>query len=540
MIAAHSTNVSRARRITRAGQIFLIGISGCLGLLLTRPGLASASTSVAETLQQVQESIQRGDLAGARSQLTKALKEFPEEAGFVNLLGVVEAQQGNYRAAESNFKKAIEKAPHFTGATLNLGRLYQENIGTDPEALQKSLDTYERLLRFEPRNAEANYQTALLLGRQGSFRESLEHLSRLSTAGQERPQALALRCADYAALGERSRADAEAIRLLASPGLTEADILPILPTLEKHQRDDLGVRLLEGLVERKLASLSAFDQLSLLYERRGQLDRARSTLEKEAEGKPNSVSLLVELAHVANQQRDYNGALGYLAHARDLEPQNAGVHFFFGMVCVELDLAQEAYNSLKKAVSLDPSNPYYNYALGAVAAQRDDPREALPYFRKYCELQPQDPRGRFALGAAYYYSHDYELARKELEGVAKVRETAAGAHYFLGRLANQEGNLPEAVRELHEALEVNPNNADAYAELGHVHIKQKDYALAEKALRRALEIDSNNYTANLNLMVLYQRTGDQRAGAQAQRFEEIRKKRSERAKEFLRTIEVRP
>jgi Zn-finger domain-containing protein len=41
-------------------------------------------------------------------------------------------------------------------------------------------------------------------------------------------------------------------------------------------------------------------------------------------------------------------------------------------------------------------------------------------------------------------------------------------------------------------------------------------------------------------MMLYQRTKDQRLEAQAQRFEQVRKKRSERAKEFLRVIEVRP
>ena len=85
-----------------------------------------------------------------------------------------------------------------------------------------------------------------------------------------------------------------------------------------------------------------------------------------------------------------------------------------------------------------------------------------------------------------------------------------------------------------------PNYADAHAELGRVRLNRKEYSLAEKELLRALEIDPNNYTANLNLMVLYQRTKDPRAKAQASRFGEVKKRRAERAKEFLRTIEVRP
>ncbi len=68
------------------------------------------------------------------------------------------------------------------------------------------------------------------------------------------------------------------------------------------------------------------------------------------------------------------------------------------------------------------------------------------------------------------------------------------------------------MRELRLALEGDPNYADAHAELGRVRLNRKEYPLAEKELARALEIDPNNYTANLNLMVLYQRTKDPRAG----------------------------
>ncbi len=537
---AREIKMADSKKALRRYRTCLLGLAACLSFLFPYSRREPASTAPAEILERVQQLIQQGDLAEARIQLTRALKDFPREAGLHNLLGVVEAQQGNYRPAESNFEKAIEEDPRFTGAYLNLGRLYQGNAGKDPKAFQKGLETYRRVLEFEPSNVEARYQSAVLLERLGSFKASLNHLSRLPAADQERPQALGVRCADFAGLGERAQADTAAARLLSSPALTEADVVSILPTLEGHQRSDLEVRLLEGLVEQQLASSNSLHQLGLLYERQEQLDRARETLEKAAKGQPNSPPLLLELARVANKQQDYKGALGYLAHARDLEPQNAGIHFFFGMVCVEENLAQEAYNSLKQAVSLDPKNPYYNYALGAVAVERDDPREAIPYFQKYCQLKTQDPRGRFALGAAYFYSHDYGMARKELEGVANYRETAAGAHYFLGRLANQEGRLSEAVRELQQALETNRNYADAYAELGHVYLNQKEYVLAEKALLRALEIAPDNYLGNLNLMILYQRTKDRGAEAQTKRFEVVKKKRAERAKEFLRSVEVRP
>ena len=242
---------------------------------------------------------------------------------------------------------------------------------------------------------------------------------------------------------------------------------------------------------------------------------------------------------MADEQKDYTGALGYLAHAREIEPQNASIHFFWGMVSVQLNLEEEAYQALKKAVALDPNNAYYNYALGAVAMQREESSEAIPYFQKYCQLKPHDPRGLLALGSAYFTSHDDDQAEKVLAPIADNPEVAAGARYYLGKIANQKGNFPEAVAQLQMALKAYPNYADAYAERGLVHLKQRDYPDARSDLLKALAINPDSFTANMNLLMLYQRTKDPKADEQAKRFEQVRQERAQRAKEFLRTIEVR-
>src|SRR5205807_6416172 len=162
--------------------------------------------------------------------------------------------------------------------------------------------------------------------------------------------------------------------------------------------------------------------------------------------------------------------------------------FFFGMVCVDLDLPVEARRSLTEAVRMDSKNAYYNYALGAVAVQSRTPGDAVPYFQEYIAHKPEDPRGRFALGAAYFYSANYDAARKELHAVEKRRETAAGAHYFLGRIAKQEENLALAESELRQAA-AKPMFADAIAELAHVHIRMEKYADARMELEPARELE---------------------------------------------------
>jgi tetratricopeptide (TPR) repeat protein len=509
-------------------------------LLFLAVALAGAAApSDAGLLSKIQQLIRQGDLAGARERLNTALRQEPQEPALYNLLGVVDAQQGNYSAAEVDFKRAIDRAPGFEGALLNLGRLYLENSSKDAQALRKALDTYQRVLRYQPGNVEALYQSALLLALQGAFRESLKHLDRMPADEQARPQALAVGCADYSGLGDSLSAAKVAERLLRDPAFSEADVLPLLPVFESRDVA-LAAKLIEGLAAKNRASPATVGRLGALYEHEGKLVQARELLEKTAQAGAPSVSLLSELARVAYQQHDWEGALGYLAHARDLEPNNASIHFFFGIVSVELNLPLEARKSLEQAVRLNPGNPYYNYALGSVVVQGRNPGEAVPYFQKYIESKPDDPRGRFALGAAYFYAGNYETARKQLEGVANRSETAAGAHYFLGRIAKQEDNLAEAERELQQAVAANSNFSDGLSELAHVHIRMQNYAAAGTELTRALQMEPENFRANANLLILYQKTKDPRAGEQQVKFEEIKKKRSENEQLLWRSIEVRP
>lgn len=509
-------------------------------LLLLATSAPPEGPPLAERLGRAQRLLEAKDRTAARRELLEALRLFPESPAVRNFLGVLEAEDGNHAAAEKRFREAIDRAPRSPDAYLNLGRLYQENAAKDKEAVGKALAVYEALLGYQPEQAEARYQSAVVLHAQGEFGRSLTHLDLLPAADQERPPALALRCGDQAGRGERAKADEAAERLLGRLDLTEDDLRPILPDLLTHGREDLAERLLEALRSRGLASADALRQLGVLYERQQDFARARQVLEDAAQARPNSVDLLVDLARVAHKERDYRGALGYLAHARAVAPDNAGVHFFFGMVCVDLDLGVEAFDSLKEAVRLEPENPHFNYALGTVALHRRDPAEALPFFKKYAALRPGDVQGPFAIGVAAFQSHDFALARGELQKAAGRAETAAAAHYFLARIALEENEVDEALRLLQKAIEADPRYPDPYAELGLLYLRRRESGRAEEALRRCLELDPDNYLGNYHLLMLYQRTKDGREEAQAQRFEELKQRRDQKADEFRRVIEVRP
>lgn len=506
----------------RRRSLRFAGISLCAALALADEA----------QLLRIQQSIQNGDLRGARIELQKSLKASPADPRAYNFLGVIDAQEQNFGSAEANFRRAIEIAPGFTGAYLNLGRLYQEH--TD---LEKGVDVYRRLLQFEPENAEANYQTAVLLNRQAKFAASLQSLKRLPGEAQQRAAALSLRAANQSALGQVTQAAASAKQLMAAQDLTEADVASLVPSLPRP----LATSLLETLVQRGLASAAPLTQLATIYEESGQFKRASETLAKTlpASGQP-SVALLKRLAKLAYQSGDPEGALDYLAHARDIEPGNAVIHYLFGLICIDLKLPPEATKSLQEAVRLDSDNPYYNYALGAVLLQEKNADGAIPHLKKFHDARPGDPRGGFALGVAYFDADQPDQARKEFESVVNQPETRVGACLYLGRLAVRDGKLDEAENHLRRAIQSSPSAPEAYAELGLVEIRRNEYGPAGKTLSRALELAPDNYRANLNLLMLYQRTKDARAAGQARRVEQLVKAGEERERLLLRSLEIHP
>jgi tetratricopeptide (TPR) repeat protein len=396
------------------------------------------------------------------------------------------------------------------------------------------------VLRYDPKNVEANYQSAVLLLEAGKYQRSLELLSHLPESIQRGAQQLSIACADYVGLGDKNRADNATSRLLTNTDFSELDAEQMLPALLAGKRDDLIISLYEGLQKRTALLPQGLSALGLAYDRMGRLPEARATLERFVSGGNLSVSSLLALAHVAYEQQDYQGSLGYLAHARDLAPTDASVHYFFGLVCLDLNLIAEARNSFEKAVSLRPENPSYNYAMGATSAYRHDPAEAVPYFEKYIKLKPEDPRGKLALGVALFRAKDYAGATPWLTQAAKIPQTATAAHYYLGSIDVQQRRLDEARDELELALQGKPDDADALAELGQCYLVQKDYARAEQQIQQALKIDPDHISANFYLLNLYIRTGDPRREAQAKRFDELQKLRDQKVQEFLRMVEVDP
>lgn len=496
--------------------------------------------SYRKTVLTIQQHIVDNDLDGVRKLIAVATKQFPADGGIENLLGVVEIQQGHVDLARKAFSAAIQHSPKLVSAYINLGRVNMRTAADNPKERIETLRLYEKALRMEPSNAEANYQSAVLLMWSREYARSLEFVAKLGKEAHNQIGVEELICADEAALGHKEAADQAAASLAARSDLTEQDAMAVLPALRAGRRADLIEAIFAAAGARQPLSSTGLRILGLAQETEGKLVPARATLERAFVADSHAVELLIDLARVAEASKDYMGALGYLAHARDMKPKDASLPYEFGMICVKMNLLVEARKAIGEAVKLAPDNPEYILQMGTVVSFDHDPTEALPYLEKYHSLRPLDSAGPLALGTTYFRAKDYDAAAKWLKQAAMDGKTSAGAHFYLGRIAREERHLDDSISELKQSLALRADNADVLAELGQICVLTRNYTDAAEYLDHAVEIDRDNYAANFGLLQLYARTGDARREEQSKRFDEIKDNREKREHEMMRILEVRP
>ena len=445
----------------------------------------------------IQEALTAGDLDKAWQLIEGSLEQHPKDGGLLNLRGIVHARREEMPAARRDFREAVRLNPQLTPAWQNLARACQQLNETSC-----AVEAWQRVLGAKPGDKEA----------------------------------LISRCLDLNGLGRMVEAKGACARLAKQADFSEADFY----SMDSLQAPGVVALLVEGLDARGVAGLHSLQRLVLAYEQLQRKVDARKTLERVAKLDPNNTAHLLELARLAESSKNYEGALGYLAHARDLTPDDARIHFLFGSIAGEMNLPIEAKQSLDKALAAAPDNPNYNYAMGSVILKTRDAATAASYFEKFVKARPADPGGHYALGLAYFASGDYGKAKDEMRIAERSPEAAASAEYYLGRMARLEGNLDEATLWMRKSMALMPRFSETHTELARIALLQGNMEGARAELGRALRLAPESFQANEQLLVLYKRRHDPRAEKQAEALKKLDEERSKRAELMLRTIEARP
>ena len=127
--------------------------------------------------------------------------------------------------------------------------------------------------------------------------------------------------------------------------------------------------------------------LSLL--KQGAYKQAEPILEQLSNRFPENADIHFNYGMMLSDQGLLEGAIGHLSEAIRLSPKHANAWNALGIAHHRKGNTQEAITALEESFKLDPQNPYTLRNLGGILAKQD-PARGLPYLLKAVELMPQD------------------------------------------------------------------------------------------------------------------------------------------------------
>ena len=295
-------------------------------------------------------------------------------------------REGNLREACEHYRAAVEMAPRYATAHLNLGVALEASGDADGAA-----EAYETALVIDPANPYANYNLGKLLYTRGLL-DRAEELLRCGIKHKPKfAEAQVVLSSVYEAQGKLG--DAAAALQLAL----------------EHKPDWAGALFNYGTVLKNLRRLS----------------EAVAILQRAIVLEPGNADWLNTLGNVLVEQGRRDESIPYYKRALELKPDFAEAHFNLGNCFSDQRRWEEAFACYNKAVQLNPKFAASYVGLGNALKERGQPDDAIICYQKALRLKPDLPEAHCNLGGAFRDQDRFDEALHHLaEALSLLPESA--------------------------------------------------------------------------------------------------------------------
>lgn len=328
-----------------------------------------------------------------------------------------------YDQAEQMYIKALQLDPYLTDALLDLSYLYEITDQHD-----KAIDTYKRILSYDPDNAVALERLGNLFMRIGRLDDALrvfEHLSQVAKTGdlenklkigiihlKQRSYEKAIH--DFTALLKEAPEYDQALFYLATAyeeqGNTEQAILnyrliPPSSTLWKVAQIRLAfVFAKKGEYDAAVGVLRKasdipdeivpefFLYMAVFREEQGKVEEALYILEEGLEKFPQDLDLLYRKGIMLDKLNRKDDAILVMKHILEIDPDNAEALNYIGYTYADQGIRlEEAEKLIKSALKQKPDDGYILDSMAWVYFRMGKYKTAQEYIDKALNNVPDDP-----------------------------------------------------------------------------------------------------------------------------------------------------
>jgi len=518
----------------RKTRLALVGVIVAVSLLLACGG---PEEKKAKFFGKAKELFERGDLVKARLEVKNALQIDPKFAEAYGLLGRIEMQAGDFRAAYGALEKAVELDPGMITAQVALGKLLL--VSGQPD---KAMEKAELALAKDPADPEALMLKGTVFLAQKDLGSASRIFEGLLQKGVKTPELYLALATAHARANDLPRAEKALLDGIAANKDSAALHLGLARFYSNAKKPDQAASAMRRVIELEPNQpMHRFLLASLLWD--GGRQAAAIELVADILAKDPASEEICETA-----ARFYLSKNQLLEAAKVLEagiakaPQSFKLRLLLGEVHLNLNQPQKAVEALESALTLskDPANPgiiqaktilarvhmlmrridkaetYVNEVLkenprsidaqltrGDIFLVRGDGVNASAAFRTVVGERPQFIPGHLRLAGAHVLNQELDLALSVLQNALRVEPKSKEVLQALSQVYALKKNPAAAEEQLRRIVDLYPSDAAARAELGDYLASVNKIAEAREAYRAIIAQDPQNPLGYLKLSRLY-------------------------------------
>lgn len=442
-----------------------------------------------------------GQAAKAISVAENLVKQFPQNAGYLNLLGMARGQAGEGAAARNAFERALKIDNTLTSAQINVARLDIATKAYDAAALRLT-----SVLKTNDRNAEAMHEMAVLSERKGLIADAQRWLEKANDLSAPKELRWGFALLEFFLRNGQPDLALQAAKRLNAKAPEDLQVLMGYGRAQLAIGDPVGAKAtLTGAT--RFADYNAPSQveLALLQLRANNPDGAAYSLDKALSGQPDFLPAMALMADVELRKNDPVKAE---KRARDIvakHPQRAIGYSLLGDIARSRGQSGPAIDNYRRAHQVEPSGDTLLRLFRALAPQEGG-KPALQLGEAWIKAHPQDVAVRKAVGDAYARAGNLAAARSNYEFVVKVAPDDADVLNNLANVLLRQKD-PTAIKLAEQAVAKRPSNANAIDTLGWILFQNGQTDRALTMLRDARLRDPLNPEIRYHLAVVLSKTG---------------------------------
>ncbi len=239
----------------------------------------------------------------------------------------------------------------------------------------------------------------------------------------------------------------------------------------------------------------------------GQLSQAEALYRAILESHPDHAGSLTMLGMLLSDSGRADEAIETIGKALALHPEMVEAHINLGSALRRIGRGDEAVASFRRAIALAPAALNAHFNLGNALMDLDRSAEAAECYREAVRLAPEMAECHYGLGRALRLTGQFEEAIAALRQAIALRADHAAAYDALGSVACDLGQWPQAIAFHGEAIRLDPQGGGYHTNLGIALYNSGELLAAEGCFRWAIGLREDDVLAHFNLAAILLRTG---------------------------------